>query len=95
MGGCFVRFRLEGLVRAQPMIREQERSNSANVIFRTASFLVPTLNTRLLGPGASTQGRLALSFMFPEPLSSRTLSASEAMNTGSVSPSFSWRLMEL
>jgi hypothetical protein len=57
-GGTMTLFRpvqLEGLVRAQPMIREQERSKS---------FLVPTLNTRLSGPGASTQGRLALSFMF-------------------------------
>jgi hypothetical protein len=36
MGGCFVSFRLEGLVRAQPMIREQGRSNSTNVGFTAA-----------------------------------------------------------
>ena len=70
MGGCFVRFRLEGLVRAQPMIREQERSNSANVGFKTASPLRPdryaVVRARLV------LVRLALSFDQP-PQDSRDL----------------------
>jgi hypothetical protein len=45
---------------AGDILREQERSNPANVALRTAS---PSPNTRLLGPGGSDRSRLALSWL--------------------------------
>jgi hypothetical protein len=62
MGGCFVRFRLEGLAPARP---DDSRTGTEQLWKRYFQDGVPfgsTHDTRLLGPGRFADGRLALSF---------------------------------